>query len=175
MHLFKEILMNHYHMYPLMQIQDFIKLIYQMVYGPKHFSNNPSLEQIILYLKSELLVLEDNKSDEYIEDIGNGYVRIYLNHSFNHEGKLNWIAVTFYESMMLELENPEQLKNLFLSAIDDFLNLVKSNDIKLDEANCRLWLDTYLEQGIRAISHSETYRNTYKPHYRVVHQSKFSK
>lgn len=172
---FKEILMNHYHMYPYMQIEDFIKLIYQTVYGPKHFSSNPSLEQIIIYLKAEILEIDETQTDDYIEDIGNGYVRIYLNGSFQNAKKLNLLAETFYESMMMELKTPDQLKIFFLNAIDEFLKLVKNKHIQLDETICKLWIDTYLDHGIHAISHSEIYRNTYKPHYRVVHQSMFSK
>ena len=78
----EDILLEHYKRYPQMELNDFIKLIYQNSFGPRHM-HNPTKEDVIRYLNKEMeLITNEN---EIIEDIGNGYVRVYLSKKTNME------------------------------------------------------------------------------------------
>lgn len=168
---YQEILLHHYQLYPLMQIDDFVKLTYQMVYGPRHFSGHPTLKKIEQFLRIEILELGNFDNEDIIEDIGNDFVRVYLDKSFLLLGKLENIASMFYQSMNLEHEHPKVLETKFINSLSILKKLVEDRTIHLDNTYCSCWIKRYIEVGIRPISHSAIYRKTYNPHYRVIHQS----
>ena len=164
----KPILMNHYERYPLMQIEDFIKLIYQNTFGPIHFTGNPNLKQIESYLVEELQFFIPYLDTPQVEDIGDGYQRISLSMILNKEITIEELALQFLKSMEASRILDNTTLSLFNDRIIQLMNLIEDHQIKLDLDQSKAFIQEYLSQGIRAISHSKTYRTHYHPHYRVI-------
>lgn len=155
----KDILVYHYEMYPKMTTVDFIKLIYQCTFGPRHL-NSPSIEMVEKYLKNEMLEVT---SIERIEDIGNNYIRLYLGTNTNIEQLKN----NFYNETLVETMNEQNIR-LFYRRINVLVKLIKKQVIKLNKKESLDYIKNYLSEGINPVRHSTIYNNEYHPHYRVL-------
>jgi putative membrane protein insertion efficiency factor len=155
----KEILLEHYNKYPKMVLQDFIKLIYQNSFGPRHLSA-PDIETIEKYLVTEMEIVS---GDEYIENIGNGYVRVYLGTNTDIEK----IKKEFYNETKIETMSEENIR-LFYRKINILAELIKKDIILLPKKESLNEIREYLSNGITAVRHSSIYNNEYHPHYRVL-------
>jgi hypothetical protein len=152
---FLQILIEHKKKYPLMQIEDFVKLIYQSEYGMTNYQErSPSFN-----LLSFEMMRESKFRPQPFEDIGNGMVRIYLNHPYVSLPNL-FMAIK---------------KTIFKTAGDDFefrekLNYLeifhKELGISLDDF--KAYVDKIEKEGTMNISHSETYIKNYNTAYRVI-------
>lgn len=161
--LIKPIILAHYQKYPKMTIEDFVKLIYQNTFGPYHLYN-PDKQKIITYLKQELLQV--SSPNKQIEDIGNNYVRIYL----NTQTDIECLANSFYQSTLVNTFNQENI-HLFFLKINILIKLIKKKKIKLPKKASIIFLNQYLANGITPVHHSKIYNQTYSPHYRVVNKN----
>ncbi len=168
-HDLKYLLINHYKKYPDMQIQDFLKLIYQFTFGPKHFHNEPDLAHIKAYLERELEGLKNLKQTQYVESIGNGYYRIYLHAIKNHKISTKELSEMFYQSILLSQPENDFIKQSFIRHIDLLIEMIKNQEISFDLETSLQIIKNYLKEGIHPIHHSDIYRKQYEPHYRVVH------
>ncbi len=140
----------HKNKYPLMEKQDIIKLVFQSTLGPNHFGGNLSKEKINNYLINELNSFLINKEENFYEWISSKYVRINLFKYKDYNLDLNNLLEMFYTSANTSSYNKELLK-------DNLLKYLNDEDLK--------------DYNYQAVSHSETYRNNYNPHYRVVKSS----
>ena len=155
---FKDSLIKHLEMYPLMQAEDVYKLAFQFSFGPGHFFINENEARKRIFEEAKELKCE---GEIYIETVGNGYYRypivdnpIYLENvleDFINTVKMGQPNNVNFEELLNNIAG--YLKDLKSSFnYDDFLNLIKITK----------------EKGYPAISHSEKYRNAYNPHYRLI-------
>ena len=135
----------HLNKYPLMNHIDIIKLIYQEVMGPNHIIK--SKELALEYIKKELN--ETHNDNNLYEYLGGNYLRMDI-HKYHH----------YFNELDSFLE-------LFMNSLSQY------NDIKLLEnvLNDILSSDELNEYNYLPVSHSESYRNTYLPHYRIIKSS----
>jgi len=145
-----------------------LKLIYQNVFGPKHFAANPDFNQIRGYLTHEIRLAQHFINTPIIEEIGGEYVRVSLQAVVNHQITMDDLSRIFYQSMQEEVTLNLASTGVFRSQIDQFVELVKSGLIPLPLAETIHEIDQYFALGIRPIHHSLVYQQTYFPHYRVV-------
>ena len=156
----EDILLEHYKRYPQMELNDFIKLIYQNSFGPRHM-HNPTKEDVIRYLNKEMeLITNEN---EIIEDIGNGYVRVYLSKKTNMEK----ISNNFLNSMSEDTYTETNIR-IFYRKINVLIKLIKKGSIKLPKKESINLVNEYLSNGINPVRHTKIYNELYKPHYRVI-------
>ena len=156
----KAILITHAKRYPLMQPTDAVKLIYQNEFGGGHLIRD---EQACLnYLRREYADLEKNPTALLYEDIGNGIVRVNL--------------------AAVKPEDLEQLGQNFIASaakhkgtLDGFLNklevlrtLTAEGVFAFDLDVLNSYLSEYKSAGYPTVSHSEQYRQAYKPSYRII-------
>ena len=156
----KAILIAHAKRYPLMQPRDAVKLIYQNEFGGGHLIRD---EQACLnYLRREYADLEKDPTAPLYEDIGNGIVRVNL--------------------AAVKPEDLEQLGRDFIRSaakhkgtLDSFLNklevlrmLTTEGVFAFDLDALNTYLSEYKAAGYPAVSHSEQYRQAYKPAYRII-------
>ena len=113
----EDILLEHYQKYPQMELNDFIKLIYQNSFGPRHM-HNPSKEDVLKYLDEEIKVVTNET--EIIEDIGNGYVRVYLSKETNIEKMSN----DFLNSMIEDTYTETNIR-VFYRKLNILIKLIK--------------------------------------------------
>lgn len=165
------IALAHYERYPQMQMKDFLKLIYQNTFGPKHFSDSPSKTDIAQYLVQELSETTVESGSDLPVDLGFGYVRIPLQAIQSGKWTIDSLSSAFEQSMLAKEEQTmAESILLFREKVDLVLTLVKKQQINLSWAECVTTVEAYYHDGIRPISHSALYRKTYSPHYRVVHR-----
>lgn len=113
----KNVLLKQHSLYPKMQIQDMIKLIYQNEFAGGHLIKNE--EDSLLKLKEECRILERhslrmNTSNDVFEEIGNALCRFHLRALQN-----NSINVT-------------TINRFFLSTANSISGSIKSFEEKLD-------------------------------------------
>lgn len=156
----EDILLEHYQKYPQMELNDFIKLIYQNSFGPRHM-HNPTKEDVIRYLNKEMELITNEK--ETIEDIGNGYVRVYLSKETNMEK----ISNNFLNSMAEDTYTETNIR-IFYRKINVLIKLIKKGSIKLPKKESINLVNEYLSNGINPVRHTKIYNELYKPHYRVI-------
>ena len=156
----EQILREHAKRYPLMQPCDAVKLIYQNEFGGGHLIRD---EQACLnYLRREYADQEKDPTAPLYEDIGNGIVRVNL--------------------AAVKPEDLEQLGRDFIRSaakhkgtLDSFLNklevlqtLTSEGVFAFDLDALNAYLSEYTAAGYPAVSHSEQYRQAYKPAYRII-------
>ena len=156
----RAILITHAKRYPLMQPTDAVKLIYQNEFGGGHLIRD---EQACLnYLRREYASVEKKPAAALHEDIGNGIVRVNL--------------------AAVKPEDLEQLGRDFIRSaakhkgtLDSFLNklevlrmLTTEGVFAFDLDALNTYLSEYKAAGYPAVSHSEQYRQAYKPAYRII-------
>lgn len=158
--LIESILLEHYKRYPQMEVVDFIKLIYQNSFGPRHM-HTPTKEIVTNYINNEMNTVTN--IDEYFEDIGNGYIRVYLSKNTN----TNILIESFLSSMNVDTYTERTIR-IFYRKINVLINLIRKNKIRLPKKESINYIKEYLSNGIYPVRHSKTYNELYKPHYRVI-------
>lgn len=140
--------------YPHMQIEDKIKLIMQAHLGPGHLVND--YQMVLNRLHTELNELS-NQTVEMVEEIGDNYVRIYLEPYYKKHQSFDDLIKIFVLSSKEEKDYEGFFKEL---------NNLRENLNKEEQR----YLDEYIDSKDYLISHSKTYKEMYHPHYLVVHK-----
>lgn len=156
----KDILQQHSKAYPLMKVQDFVKLIYQNEFGPGHMivDEKKSLHRLIEEWK---MVSKESTTVPY-EEIGNGLIRINLSGIHKEQLKgINRLFVKAGEKVKGEVKGFEEKLLIFYK-------MCESGALPLDSKEVSNYLEAYRLEGYPAVSHTELFRNQYRPHYRIV-------
>jgi hypothetical protein len=162
----ERILLAHAQRYPKMMPQDVVKLLYQRCFGPRHLHANPDRPTVIRYLETELPLVTSQK--RVIEDIGNGYVRVYLDAIVDGVVDPDRLIDAFVSSMQ---EDHPEANQRFVEALDLVTSLAKDNRMPFSKKEWDAFRTEYLLEGVRPVHHSALYKERYIPHYRVVAQA----
>ena len=158
----EQILRNHAKKYPLMEPQDAVKLIYQNVFGGGHLIRDPAACRCALRHE-----YEDTPQDPYapvLEIIGNGMARVMLNALDRSGYSVEQLGYDFVRSAR---EHTGSM-NGFLLKLDILRRVTASGAFGFSSEELEAYLDTYQRLGCPMVSHSEQYRQAYKPAYRIV-------
>lgn len=166
----KNILLAHSALYPQMHIEDYMKLIHQSVYGPAHISEQPNREQLLSFLRHEIMNSKTYLETPMIEMIGNDYYRVSIE-AVKH-GLITDIQLidAFYQSILHSPKKDAFTDHVMSVELKQFQILVENRSIQLDVAKTKEMIVWYQKQGYPPIHHSENYRLFYHPHYRLIHQ-----
>ena len=140
-----------------MEPQDYGKLAFQSEFGPEHLVSDA--ESVLRYLKQEWSELPEGSLVIPPEPIGNGLCRFHL--SACTEEQLPWLAELFCRSAQ---EHKGTREGLW-----ERLSCVRALEIPGMEE----WLVDYEAAGCPAVRHSQTFRDHYAPHYRVIKWDSF--
>ncbi len=153
-------LLEHYHKYPKLQIQDIFKFIYQSSFGCEHLVTD--LVGATEYIKKEYELI-DKEDEPYIDALDGEYSRVSL--SYLHKGlRIDTFAKIFVLSSKKEIDG---LSNL-LHKIEVALKLVDEGLLPFDKEEFNKCLLKWKEMDYPAIHHSNIFRENYKPAYRVI-------
>ena len=154
-----DIIEQHIKQYPKIQARDVLKLLYQSEYGVGHLisSEGDSLRYLQEELCMELPVLCEDRP--YIEEIGNGYVRVYL--QAIKDGKIS--ETTFHWMFLKSAEGKPGSKEIFLEKVQEVAKLCEQYSINIMEE-----LGKWDSENESPFRHSEVYREAYRPAYRVM-------
>jgi len=165
------ILLTHSRRYPMMEIADYVKLLYQSVFGPAHFAGDPSLDQVRSFVveETENISSPDNTKPMF-EAIGNGYHRVHLDHVALGRIAAEKLAESFHASMKNSPGRTGRTVTSFSDATKTLLSLIEAGEIPLSLDESRSFIATHREKGFRPIHHSASFREHHAPHYRIVHE-----
>lgn len=149
------VVQTHRARYPQMEPQDCGKLAYQSEFGPRHMALEPGA--ILSSLRREWAAVPSGGSTLPVDDIGEGMCRFHLTSGYDVEQAAPLLAKLF----LLSAQKPRGS----LGGLQFKLELLRGLGIPgMDN-----WLAEYQRQGFPAVHHSETFRTTYQPHYRLLH------
>ena len=156
----RAILIAHAKRYPLMQPTDAVKLIYQNEFGGGHLIRDE--EAYLNYLRREYATLEKDPTAPLYEDIGNGIIRVNL--AALREEDLEQLGQDFIASAAKHKGTLDS----FLNKLEVLQTLTAEGVFAFDLDALNAYLSEYEAAGYPAVSHSEQYRQAYKPSYRVI-------
>ena len=153
----KEQIINH----PLMEICDAIKLIYQAEFGGGYsVKDEYNCMKKIEDLGSNLSIQQ--LTDPYYEDIGGGYSRMNMS-------VLGALPVEVYGKMfMASTKDNRGTERGFETRINILRRICDEGVTSFSADALNRYMEEYRKDGVRPVSHSEIYTETYHPAYRVV-------
>lgn len=142
---------KHLKKYPLMDIQDIIKLHLQGILGPAHLLTDK--EKIKQNFINEYNQIKDlNYHYDLLEEVSEVYTRVYLKPYFELMGSFDKLVDVFFYSVDNHM---------------DILGYKKVIESLITEEN-EEFIRRYLDSESVLISHSIKYKENYHPHYIVV-------
>ena len=158
----EQVLRRHGKKYPMMQPQDAVKLIYQNVFGGGHLIRDP--EGCRSALLQEYESIPQDRHAPLLESIGNGLVRVMLNAIDGSGYTVGQLAEDFIRSSREHTGN----LNGFLIKLEILRKVTASGAFFFTKEELDAYLAAYQAAGYPMVSHSEPYRQAYRPAYRVV-------
>lgn len=150
--------------YPLMQLDDLYKLIFQAAMGSEHAV--PDREAAASYLQEELKKMGSGPVEPLIDPI-------------SPDGRIVRVHLRPY---LQSGEDPGILLNAFLRTADRFqgsleklpawwkdaIALIEEQQLPLQVKHSQTFFSRMADMGFPAVHHSRAYLSAYKPAYRVV-------
>jgi len=162
----KSLLLNQYKLYPKMQIQDMIKLIYQNEFAGGHLILDE--EDSLRKLQDEYCALRQCSINRTIsdtfEEIGNGLCRFHLTAIQNVDINLETVNRFFISTSNSNCGSVIGFEN----KLDVLRQCCKDEELLFPIEELEGYLNDYRIQRYPAVSHSENYRAAYSPAYRIV-------
>ena len=155
----KNVLEAHCLKYPLMQAEDYVKLLYQNEFAGGHMI--PNKAAALQFLKSEYEQMKNTPSQQRYESIGNAIVRADIR-CFSYD-ELSLLLDCFCKTANEHMGTMQS----FLEKLDFLYDFLCEREI-FDKAMLSRVLTTYKKAGCPSLHHSDVYRNVYKPAYRVI-------
>ena len=155
----KEIWINYFKNYPETTIQDFMKLLYQSVFGGGHLIMDE--EANYHRFLEEYQSLSKPSKDECFEIISERFVRVHM--ASLDEKYLKVFHQLFVKSTALS-GTVEDLEELFHEVEQGILEAW----IPFSMTSWKQAVTDYRKQGYPILRHSETFRQIYHPHYRLM-------
>jgi len=166
---FREVILNNFRLYPLMDARDVYKLVYQSAMGPGHAVPDPEI--VRKWLDYEVNNLEEYDDERMTEELysESGLVRVNLRPFVRTGGDAGKLCDIFIETANSFKPEAGNIRKLWTYAEE----LVCQNLIGLSGND----LDTFIldmeKKSFPAAHHSTAYRGKYKPAYRVVFKEMF--
>jgi len=156
-----DILLFHFARYPKMTPQDAVKLLYQSAFGPGHLIRDEGMARTRL---EEELAITPASDQPLLEDIGGGYARLYLGAAKAQNLPTDEIFAHFLSSAQADCPG----KVAFEAGISVLEGLTAQGRAPFSMSALTDYLTGYWAAGCPMVSHSQTYREQYRPAYRVV-------
>ena len=161
------VLSCHAKRYPLARPEDFVKLLYQNEFGPGHLVTD--VNAATAWCLKELETVEKNPISPAFEDIGNGLVRV--NFGAIPEA---YTPISIVADFVATAEAHKGSMERFLEKLQALEMFISARQMAFSTEDFKAYASAYREAGCPMLSHSETYRNAYRPAYRVVKKSLLS-
>ncbi len=162
----RSILKAHARRYPLMQAGDYLKLIHQSAFGPAHGRKPPADEVILTRLEQEARNLPRPVNQPHFEPLPLGYARVHLGPAIDAGIPIERIACAFACALHTAFD-PDAGHRRYRALCEVLLDMAEAGELPIPPADVQAWVKT-LASPPKPLSHSDTYRSAYQPHYRVL-------
>lgn len=160
----ERVLLEHFLLYPEMEPQDAVKLLYQSEFGCAHLVLD--VERAKTFLRDEWERTPRDCSHRRTDELGGGFIRAHL--APLSETELDDLASAFAASAV-----PAGSMEGFLSRIDALRTLAAAGEAPFSIEALEEYLSRYIALGCPAVHHSEQFRKAYSPAYRVIKKDMF--
>ena len=157
----REILLSHFTRYPEMTPQDAVKLVYQSAFGPGHLLADQERARAFLHRELEETPA---RAGAVLEPIGGGYARLHL--AAAKAAGMDEEAI--FLAFLTAAGHPTPGTAVFEHNLAVLEELAGAGQTPFSAQALADYLAQYRAEGCPMVSHSETYRNAYRPAYRVV-------
>ena len=155
----RNLLTEHYKKYPELQLQDIFKYIHQSSFGCEHMV--PSLDAVTQYLQKEYEKAEF--SAELYDNLDGEYTRVHF--PVLKQGlSVDTFAKLFYLSAKKESDSKAALRQ----KLETVRDLISDGTLPFSQVDFEKELAEWEKNGFSAVHHSDVFRRTYKPSYRVI-------
>ena len=160
-----KLLINEFTRFPKSVIQDYYKLLFQAVYGAEHMIQN--YNDCFKMLEEEISQIEPDIIYPVYYDISLTFPLVRVNLSRCKADKIDHhiISKAFFEGAKINIK-------IDTLGFETYLNIAVNTLKKYPFNKNEKLLDEFIRKikklGFPAVHHSEAYRNSYKPHYRVI-------
>lgn len=155
-----KLLVSHYRAYPKLQLQDLFKYLYQSAFGCEHMVS--SLEDAIERIREEGKTLSGNGRSQ-VDLLDGAYSRVPLA-CFGEGLSAETLAKLFFYSAKEEPNGRLKLERGLTAAGE----LVRGGELPFSQKEFENAVEEWREKGYPAVHHSQTFREAYRPAYRVV-------
>ena len=156
----RERLIEHCRAYPALQAEDIFKYIFQSAHGPEHMISDEIAA--LDYIKREYASISKSVPP-LTEALDGAYSRVHLSH-LNGTLTPETLAKLFCLSAKKEASDKTALEQKIQVAAE----LVDTGSLPLDRHDFERKLALWQTQGCPALHHSDAFRATYRPAYRVI-------
>lgn len=160
------VLLQHHRRYPQMEVQDLVKLVFQNEFAGGHLiaDEHASLARLAEEMRMSCGGMPGISDQTTFEDIGNGLSRLNLAAIAN-----SGVHLTTLNRFFVSTANSWHGSNAGLERKLRLLSdLCARGVLPYDPQEVAAYLAAYRDQGYQPVSHSEVYRSSYRPAYRVV-------
>jgi hypothetical protein len=160
-----QLLSAHLVRYPAMQLADIYKLLHQAALGPGHAVDNPAAAR--KRLDEEIAALRGTDGTEMARDVispDGRLARIHLRAYLADGGSADALSRAFAETANSYPASRDKLVK-FCGCLGD---LAQAGGIPFGRTQVEEYFADIANKGYPAIHHSETFREAYRPAYRVV-------
>ncbi len=156
----RDLLIRHHSTYPLMQIQDLFKFLFQSAFGCEHLVS--SEDAAITYIRREYAALTQ-ASPTSPDPLDGAYSRVHL--SCLQEGLTpETLGKLFCRSAKTEPSGWEDLQDKLQTTRD----MIREGLLPFSPEEFEETLAAWAEKGYPPVHHSDTFRAAYSPAYRVI-------
>lgn len=167
----EELVRQHQKLRPNLEVIDVYKMLYQSVFGVQHILTNKAK----LYLEEELSTLETSKFQEepLIESISivNSMVRVNL-----RQFKMRGLSSDdLFLAMVNSARETKGTRKSFLRLWNQFESGVKTGKLSFERSSLENFGKKVKKENYPPYHHSERYRKSYRPAYRIVKREIFKR
>ena len=149
--------------YPALDIQDLVKALYQSEFGCGHLVADS--QKGLAWLTEELAACRTSENPPpLVEPLGDAFCRVHLQAA----AACGLSAATLFRLFELSAAEPAGDMESFCRQLDMLENMAVSGELPLSASKAQSFLDDYRRAGCPATHHSEAFRRSYSPAYRVI-------
>ncbi|MBR5303074.1 MAG: hypothetical protein IKU38_09585 [Clostridia bacterium] len=149
--------------YPDLDIQDLVKALYQREFGCGHLISDP--QRGLAWLTEEMNACRaPENAPPPVEPLGEAYCRVHLKGA----AARGLTAKTLFLLFELSAAQPAGSMASFRAQLDELEAMIDSGALALHADHAHAFLAAYREAGCPATHHSEAFRRSYHPAYRVI-------
>lgn len=167
----EELVRWHQRLRPDLEVVDVYKMLFQSVFGIKHILHDKAKR----HLEEELSTLEMNKSSDesLIENISVDNVMVRVNlRPFKMRGLS---SDKLFSAMVTSAKETKGTQKAFLKLWNRFKSLVEAGRLSFDRSSLEDFDKRVKKENYPLYHHSERYRRSYNPAYRVVKREVFKR